>query len=253
MSRILLTKKPLQSPIVYLLAIFCAWSVSLSVAQAGEEFGPPNLLRTLKTPFAVAGSGQEEDSSANQNVKGDPLLQPISLGKATPSRVAIEFKKKSSSNIMCLPERITIGHSAKFTVKGKPGSYVAIAMADRDSGAKPLLGNPIRLGPDRKVMTVGTIGENGLAELYITAPIEGDMIGQFLFFEAAVWSKPDMSDAQIAQTLAFDKEHGSGNGVMVGDEAKEKKHGIKFGATAAIPMYQDTSGASNTAGASGQP
>lgn len=252
MSRILPMKKSPKLTFAYPIAIFCAWSLFSSQAIQAEEYGPPNLLRTLKTPFGMA-SNIEEESETNSNVKGDPLLQPISLGKAKPSRVAIEFKKKSSSNIMCLPERITIGHSAKFTVKGKPGSYVAIAMADRDSGAKPLLGNPIRLGPDRKVMTVGTIGENGLAELYITAPIEGDMIGQYLYFEAAVWSKPDMSDAQIAQTLAFDKEHGSGNGVMVGDEAKEKKHGIKFGATSGVPMYQDTSGASNTAGASGQP
>jgi len=246
-------KKSPKTSAAYLLAMSLAWSFLSSAALAAEEFGPPNLLRTLKTPFGLAGSGQDDDGEANAKIKGDPLFQPISLGKAPPSRVAIEFKKKSSSNIMCLPERITIGHSAKFTVRGKPGSYVAIAMADRDSGAKPLLGNPIRLGPDRKVMTVGTIGENGLAELYITAPIEGDMIGQYLFFEAAVWSKPDLSDAQIAQTMAFDTEHGSGNGVMVGDEAKEKKHGIKFGATSGVPMYQDNSGASNTAGASGQP
>lgn len=252
MSRILPMKKSPKLAIAYPMVICCALSFAWGPAISAEEFGPPNLLRTLKTPFGFASS-RDEDSEAESNVKGDLLFKPISLGKATPSRIAIEFKKKSSSNVMCLPERITIGHSAKFTVKGKPGSYVAIAMADRDSGAKPLLGNPIRLGPDRKVMTVGTIGENGLAELYITAPIEGDMIGQYLYFEAAVWSKPDMSDTQIAQTLAFDKEHGAGNGVMVGDEAKEKKHGIKFGATSGIPMYQDTSGASNTSGASGQP
>lgn len=223
-----------------------------SAALANEEFGPPNLLKTMKTPFGAGGSVSAEDEDS-QKGKGDTLLMPISLGKSTPSLKVIEFKKKSSSTIMCLPERMTIGHTAKFTVKGKPGSFVAIAMADRDSGARPLLGNPIRLGADRKVVSVGSIGENGLAEIYIATPIEGDMIGQYLFFEAAVWSKPDMSDTQIAQTLAFDKERGNGNGVMVADEAKEKKHGIKFGATSGVPMYQDSNGSSNTAGASGQP
>lgn len=244
-----------QKPKHRLSVALCLIILSLTgfAAQAQEkreEFGPPNLLK-MKTPFGIGGSGSaEEDDSAN--AKSDPLFTPISLGKSSPSLKLIEFKKKSSSTMMCLPERMTIGHTAKFTVKGKPGSNVAIAMADRDSGAKPLLGNPIRLGPDRKVVSVGSIGENGLAELYIATPIEGDMIGQYLFFEAAVWSKADMSDTQIAQTMAFDKERGNGNGVMVADEAKEKKHGIKFGATSGVPMYQDTSGA-NTQGASGQP
>jgi hypothetical protein len=92
-----------------------------------------------------------------------------------------------------------LGQTSRFTVKAKPGMIVAIAMADRDKGAKPIAGHDLRLGSDRKVVAISKIPDTGVAEIFVETPIEGDLIGQYLFFEAAVWSKADLHSKNTGQ------------------------------------------------------
>ncbi len=130
-----------------------------------------------------------------------------------------------------------MGKLAEFTIKGKPGASVAIAMADRNTGAKPINGISIRLGPDRKVVAIGKIPDNGVLTLTVDAPIQGDLIGQFLYFEAALWSKDDMSDAQIATTVTSEGEGAAGNGVVMAQEVTHKR-GINLVPESAVPLTQ---------------
>ncbi|MFX5656415.1 hypothetical protein ABTE24_19780, partial [Acinetobacter baumannii] len=86
---------------------------------------------------------------------------------------------------------MSLGKVAEFTVKGKPGQWVALAMADKDSGAKPVFGHKLRLGSDRKLVAVAKIPENSdVVKLLVETPIQGDLVGSNLYFEAALWSNP---------------------------------------------------------------
>ncbi|MGH9552040.1 MAG: hypothetical protein ACRD3W_21820, partial [Terriglobales bacterium] len=125
------------------------------------------------------------------------------------------------------------------TIKGKANSWVAIAMADKDKGAKPIVGHDIRLGPDRKVIAVGQIPASGVLVLTMDTPIEGDLIGLCLYFEAALWTKPDFSDLQLAQVVSSESQEGGKNGVIIAGEPTRKGHGIKLGGdTNMVPMSQ---------------
>src|SRR5208282_5758899 len=90
-----------------------------------------------------------------------------------------------------LPPRMVLGECAEFIVQGPPGSYVALAMADKNSGAKPVYGHELKLGADRKLVAVNQIPEQGVVSMFIEAPIQGDLVDSSLYFEAAVWSKAD--------------------------------------------------------------
>lgn len=120
-------------------------------------------------------------------------------------------------------------------------------MADRDSGSKPVMGHRVRLGPDRKVVAVGKIPESGVLEMYVGAPIEGDLIGQQLFFEAALWQEEDMRDTAFAETVAANSEIGAKNGVFMAGDLPQKK-GIRIVPDSAIPLSQRTQGASLSTG-----
>src|SRR5215475_10923522 len=113
-------------------------------------------------------------------------------------------------------------------------------MADKDTGAKPICGHQIRLGPDRNAVAIGKIPESGLLLLLVETPIEGDLIGDCLYFEAALWSKPDFSDLIVATTVPCQMQSGkSENGVVVASEIPAaKQHGIKIGPDAGASMSQ---------------
>ena len=125
--------------------------------------------------------------------------------------------------------------------------YVAIAMADKSSGAKPIFGHAVRLGSDRKVVAVGKVPENGILSLFVEAPIQGDLIGDCLFFEAAIWSKPDFSDLQIATTISPQQTEKESNAVVIAGDTEQKKRGLfvfdqsKPGATRELPGSLSTS------------
>lgn len=221
--------------------------------QAGEIYGPPNLLKTFPTPFTIA----PETASASGQA-GAGLFGPIGISEDAASRsnytspMRRSLSEKLVPSRLYLPGRMVIGKTAEFIVKGKPGSHVAIAMADKNGGAKPVLGRAIRLGADRRLVTLGTIPDTGVLGLYIETPIQGDLIGQKLYFEAALWTKKDMSDIEIAATVPSESESSTDNSVLVGAEFTPKR-GIRIVQDNAVPMSQrDASSTAATLG-SGKP
>jgi hypothetical protein len=168
---------------------------------------------SLKLPIAGAlGKIEAEPAS-------DPAFSPINLSSSS-GRLLDRLLQNTR---LYLPGSLVIGHTEEFVIKGKAGSYVALAMADKDSGAKPIYGHPLRLGPDRKVVALGQIPKSGVLSLFICTPIEGDLIGQDLFFEAAVWQKGDFSDLQLAKPVDLQGQASSKNGVIVAAENVVKR------------------------------
>jgi hypothetical protein len=182
-------------------------------------------LKTLKTPFSTSESESPE-------AKADDPMSNLKLTSeqadlSQPRR--LNFGRRLVPSQLFLPGRMILGKMAEFTIKGKPGSWAALAMADKDTGAKPILGHKIRLGPDRKVVAAGQIPESGLLSLDIGTPIEGDLIGEHLYFEAALWSKPDMSDLEIAAVVPSESQPDALNGVQIAaDTSDKKKRGIRI-------------------------
>lgn len=196
--------------------------------SADEVFGPPNLLKAGSTPFNSA-----VDSSVKKDTNSLTLDTPPGIGRSLLSRRLVPCR-------VYLPGRVVIGKPAEFVVKGRSGQQAAIAMADKNTGAKALYGKEIRLGADRKLMTFGTIPDTGVLSLFVDIPIQGDLIGQHLYFETAVWSRPDFSDLEIAAPVKSeigdaDPEHV--NGVIVTAEADQKR-GIRFVPESGVPLHQ---------------
>ena len=206
-----------RSLIVATLVVF-NFGGHLSIAQADDEaFGPTNLLQTLKTPFGSA-TPQDKEHGTGEEIS----LEPIAINQSSlASRLGIKARLNAPS--LFLPDRLIMGKSSEFSVKGPPGAYAAIAMADKNSGAKPIYGQKLRLGPDRKVVAVGQIPPSGVLVLSIETPIQGDMVDSSFFFEAAIWSQSDFSDLQMAQTVAVQKYGPDENGAIVTEEVERKK------------------------------
>ncbi len=205
--------------------------VAILPALAEDEvYGPPNMLKTVPTPFS---SGPRQAASENEQSP----IEPISI----PGRRTLASRLKLSDRLVpprvYLPGRMILGRSEEFIVKGKAGSWAAIAMADKNSGAKDIAGHKIRLGPDRKLVALVRIGESGIGQMFVETPVQGDMIGQNFYFEAVVWSKDDFSDAEVAQTISPEQTEGADNGVLVAAEVEVKK-GLKFGTSTALPPSQ---------------
>lgn len=194
-----------------------------------EVFGPPNMLKTFPTPFSSAPR-----ATVSENDK--PITQPISIGRRTlASRLKLTDRLVPAR--VYLPGRMVLGRSEEFIVKGKAGSWAAIAMADKNTGAKDIAGHKIRLGPDRKLVSLVRLGESGIGQMFVETPVQGDMIGQNFYFEAVVWSKDDFSDAEVAETVSPEQTEGADNGVLVAAEAEVKK-GLKFGTANVVPPSQ---------------
>lgn len=139
-----------------------------------------------------------------------------------------------------MPGKICIGKATDFVVKGRPGSQVAIAMADKDSGAKSLCGKNLRLGADRKLVAAGTIPESGVLTLVVDMPIQGDLIGLPVFFETAVWQNSDFSDIEIATPVKSETQAeiaDKPNAVIVAEE-KTAKRGLRLVPDSAVPLHQ---------------
>lgn len=201
------------------------------------------VLKTMTTPFS-----SPNQSSAPEN---KPLSNTISLsGNDSPLRTR-GLGQRFSQNRVFLPPKMIIGRIHEFVVKGRPGSNVAIAMADKDSGAKDIFGHAIRLGPDRKVVGGGVIPESGLLTVYVEMPIQGDLIGLPVFFETAIWQKPDFSDLELANPVkseTVEEIANKPNGILVSEEKAEQKRGIRFVPESGVPLHQRGNGVSLESG-----
>jgi hypothetical protein len=211
-----------------LIAVFSLFIFGAGSIAADEVYGPVNLLKTMRTPFGAPGQdGGTAESS----------LAPMSLQ----TNGVRSLSGRLLAPRLYLPGRLTIGSTAEFIIKGRAGCWVALAMADRDTGAKPVYGHSLRLGPDRKVVSLGQIPESGVLSLIIDTPIEGDLIGEPLYFEAAIWSRPDFSDMELAAPVMSESaglpaaQHS--NGVLVAAEP-EHKRGMRFVPDGTVQMQQ---------------
>ncbi len=170
----------------------------------------------------------------------DALILPGGGGAGSTHQLAHRsLSDRLVQSKLYLPGRMVIGKTAEFTIKGRPGYWAALAMADKSSGAKPVFGHAVRLGADRKLVSVGQIPEGGILQLVIETPIEGDLIGQPLFFEAALWSSPDFTDLEIASPVTSEGQIGVKNGVLVAAENEQKK-GLKFVPETTMPSQHVT-------------
>lgn len=170
----------------------------------------------MKTPFGTSGKEEEETHESSD-------LAPIAISGGSSRRLSLSQRLVPTR--LYLPGRMVLGRSCEFGVKAKPGSWVALAMADKNSGAKPILGHQLKLGSDRKLVALGQVPESGVINLNVETPIQGDLIGQYLYFEAAIWSKPDFSDVEFATAVRYDEKAGkeNENGVLIAAEGDTKK------------------------------
>ncbi|MBI5175381.1 MAG: hypothetical protein HY986_21015 [Candidatus Melainabacteria bacterium] len=201
------------------------------------------MLKTVKTPFTAPS--QESESEKPDGLGSFKLA-------ADGSKPGLRLSDRLLASRLYLPGRLVIGKPTQFTVKGKPGYWAAVAMADRDSGAKPIYGRSLRLGPDRKVVALGKIPEGGVLALKYFAPVEGDLIGQSLYFEAALWPDGKPEAVEIAQTVSSEAQSEKANGILVTADT-EKKKGVRLVPDSAIPPSQRSLGGGGATLDSGKP
>jgi hypothetical protein len=188
-------------------------------ALAEEEvYGPVNLLKTMPNPFNGGLRGPGESDAVEE-------LGMIELS-ATGRQPRRSLNERLNGPRLFLPDRMVLGRVSEFLVKGPPGCSVAVAMADKNKGAKPIVGHAVRLGADRKVVAVGKIPDTGVISVFIESPIQGDLVGSSLYFEAAVWSKPDFSDTTLCSCVTPLHTGSDLNGVTVTEELDAKKPGV---------------------------
>ncbi len=199
-------------------------------------YGPENLLKTLRTPFTTGGSGDNSQPS-----KDHGTFAPIAFSSAATSKKNLLAEHFHGPKLF-LPARLVLGECSEFTVQGPPGYYVALAMADKNTGARPVCGHELKLGSDRKLVAVNKITEQGIVSMSIEAPIQGDLVGTPLYFEAVVWSKPDFSDMQLASAVSTQQETSGENGVIVCGQPSDKKERVLNLGTSQ-PMSMKTVGA----------
>lgn len=211
-----LKPKTLKTAAVLIAAVSANLGLSLPYASA-ETFGPIDLLKTMPTPFGTSNTEEKKSKIVDEN-------EPIGISHSEHS-LSRRLSDRVAGPRLYLPGSMVLGAVAEFTIKGKPGKWVALAMADKNAGAKPVLGHTLRLGPDRRLVAIAQIPEGGVGQLLVETPIEGDLVGGHLYFEAAVWTDKDMNDVEFAQTIACDK--GNDNGVPIAGQS-DPKRGIRI-------------------------
>jgi hypothetical protein len=218
------------------IAFAAAVFAGAASAASDETFGPPNLLKTQPTPFTRSATSSDQSNSSVLSLQS---TNEAAQGGESPIRRMghRSLADRLVQSRVYLPGRMVLGKPASFVIHGKPGWHAALAMADKDAGAKPIFGHPIHLGPDRKLVAVGVIPESGVLELTIETPIQGDLIGSNLFFEAALWSAPDFSDCVLATPITSEGQEGVKNGVLVAADIEVKK-GVQIVPDGGIPLMQ---------------
>jgi hypothetical protein len=199
--------------------IVAGGGLGLAGFAADEPFGPPNLLKSPNPFNTGAGKGAGESDAIEEL----GMIELSSTGRQ-PRR---SLSERLNGPRLFLPDRMAMGRVSEFLVKGPPGAFVAIAMADKNKGAKAVMGHPVRLGADRKVVAVGTIPDTGVLSTFIESPIQGDLVGSSLYFEAAVWTKPDFSDVTICSCVTPLHNGNEQNGIVVVEDVdQQKKQGV---------------------------
>lgn len=248
-------------------SLACLTAVLLAAGAGAQDVTSDDVLRKTATPFGPPVA-QTNDATHVDEINlampegamklpmagaignaETPGLKPIAISKLSSRLSVSSLSDRLVSAKVYLPDHMVLGKNAEFTVRGKPGQQVALAMADKDTGASPIYGHKLRLGSDRKVVAIGTIDNDGSAKLVVSTPIQGDLVGQYLYFEAAVWTKSDFSDVLLAAPVALSENKEVINGVLVQAETGQKKR-LQFMTAPAMPMGQ-TSDPSNLN--SGQP
>ncbi|HEY9681800.1 MAG TPA: hypothetical protein V6C86_09480 [Oculatellaceae cyanobacterium] len=213
------------STLTFLLPVMLA---SGSMAQADEVFGPAKP-KVVPTPFSVGEAKEEKlpsDSLASVGLTTNsdtPLIGRRSIGD------------RLGSSRLYLPDKMVLGRVSEFTVKGLPGKWVALAMAEKNTGAKPIFGHELRLGSDRKVVATSKIPESGVATLLVECPIEGDLVGSNLYFEAVVWPEGRPQEMEMATCVPAKT-----NSVLIEGQLDTKK-GLMIKPTTTSPFSGGTS------------
>lgn len=190
----------------------------VQLPAVGEEYGPVNLLTTMRTPFSAVEQADQWQASINSNPDEIAIAH---VDESLSSRLSARITQPR----LYLPGTMVLGEVAEFTIHAKPGKWCALAIADKNAGAKPVLGHTLRLGPDRKVVAITQIPSSGVGTMLVETPIEGDLVGGNLYFEAALWSNTDMSDVEFAQCVASNSAAGQtgSNGVLIAGQPGKTK------------------------------
>lgn len=218
--------------------------------QSGEKQASGSEKQSEKQKEAPELTEQEAQALAQIQERARQLKAAVtpfntslpeeSAGEQEGGTLRSSLARRLISARVYLPSKLIIGKTSEFVVKGRAGSHVAIAMADKNSGAKPILGHSLRLGPDRKLVAAGTIPELGVLSLTVDMPIQGDLIGMPVYFETVVWQKEDFSDMQIALPVRSEtvpEIADKTNAVLVAGDAGQKR-GLRFVPDSAVPLHQ---------------
>ena len=206
-----------------------------AVAAAAER---AKALKAISTPFNSPTPGAADEDALSLPPSDNSLGARLHI--SGPDR----FGSGRNSRVY-YPGKLAIGKPAEFVIKGRPGSHAAIAMADKNSGAKSIGSVNLRLGADRKLVAAGTIPPTGVLSLLVDMPIQGDLIGQAVFFETVIWQKPDFSDTELAVPIRPETavEIADKPNAIIVSEDKAHKRGVRFVPEAAVPQYQQQNNA----------
>ncbi len=195
------------------------------INESQTIYGPENLMKTLRTPFTTTVLNESHKYYSADDAIG---LTPIAISSKSVSLNRNSLEERFHGPKLFLPSRMVLGECSEFVVKGSPGSYAAIAMSESNKGAKPLSGHKLRLGADRKLVSLGIIPETGMLSLFVETPIQGDLVDSSLYFEGVIWSKPDFSDLQMTSTVLTCQNSSDENGVVVAGQQEKKHRAIIF-------------------------
>ena len=223
----LLLSVVLSVQMLMLLPVFRVWAAdeSLLVNESQTIYGPQNLLKTMRTPFTTSVSNESQSYYSPDDTIG---LTPIAISNKPLSLNRNSLEQRFHGPKLFLPSRMVLGECSEFVLKGSPGFYAAIAMSESNKGAKPMSGHKLRLGADRKLVSLGTIPETGMLSLFVETPIQGDLVDTSLYFEGVIWSKPDFSDLQITSTVLTSQSGSDENGVVVVGQQEKKQRAVVF-------------------------
>lgn len=112
------------------------------------------------------------------------------------------------------PSKLIIGQENIFTVKGKPGCKVSLAVSDSNRGAKPLMGKTLRLGETEQTLEA-VIPATGAVEVKYTLPEDPALVNRVKYIEVAIWSNEDFSDMEIATTISPTGRETRNNGISI--------------------------------------
>jgi hypothetical protein len=113
-----------------------------------------------------------------------------------------------------LPSRLYLGQDNTLTLRGTPGSEVALYFSAEADGFTLPGGVALRVGEEHQTMQ-GTIGANGILTLTLPLPKDEALEGRVLFLDAVSWQKADQSDVLRFEQLDATGRRTLENGVPI--------------------------------------